>query len=63
MIAGRPKNDEVIVFKSPASLARAADRAAAEKLLTRSAWIRGIVAEHLRRVEQEQKSPYVCTAV
>jgi hypothetical protein len=48
MIAGRVKNDEVVVFKCPASLARAADRAAAEKLLTRSAWIRAVVLEHLK---------------
>ena len=34
MITGRLKNDEVIVFKCPASLVRAANRAAAEKLLT-----------------------------
>jgi hypothetical protein len=44
----RVPNDETVAFKCPAALARAADRAATEKMLSRSAWIRGVVAEHLR---------------
>jgi hypothetical protein len=50
------ENNERVTFKCPSNLARAAERAAAEEMLSTSAWIRRLVAERLRELQVEINS-------
>jgi hypothetical protein len=47
----RLKNDDSMLFKCPRALALAAERAAAEQMMSRSAWLRALVVERLRMLE------------